>query len=190
MKDELRTIRGNKKPWARVVSRVLGIWVTAGWIMAMAGSSTVHSNDVGIRSGSYPTKGFNQQMLTAHNNIRAQAKLPPLQWSVKLAAYSQRWANLLLAKNWTRHNPDSPYGENILITGMRTNPEEVVMEWASEARDYSYRTNSCSTDCGHYTQLVWRETRKVGCAVAYNAKRTIWVCSYDPPGNYQGEWPY
>lgn len=190
VRDEMNLIRAYKKLYVRVVFRFLRIGVIAGSMVTIAGSFRVHSNDVGIRTGSYSTNGFSRQMLTAHNNIRIQAKLPPLQWSVKLAAYAQRWANLLLAKNGTGHNPRSPYGENIFISGKGVDAEDVVMEWASESRDYSYRTNSCSTDCGHYTQLVWRETQRVGCAVASNSRRTIWVCSYDPPGNNRGEWPY
>ena len=131
-----------------------------------------------------------QEMLALHNAVRATVRLPPLQWSEMLAGYSQKWANVLLAQNLSSHNPNSPYGENIFITGSGATPSLVMKQWASEILYYSYITNSCSNDCGHYTQLVWRDTRKVGCAVARNERREIWVCSYDPPGNYRGEWPY
>jgi uncharacterized protein YkwD len=133
---------------------------------------------------------FSKEMLTAHNNIRTKIKLPPLQWSSKLAAYSQKWANTLIAKDRADHNSKSPYGENILVTRLGSTPAMAVAEWASESQDYTYRNNACNGDCGHYTQLVWRSTREVGCAMAHNSQREIWVCSYDPPGNYRGEWPY
>jgi pathogenesis-related protein 1 len=129
-------------------------------------------------------------MLRAHNKVRTESGLPPLQWSGTLAALSQKWANSLIANNRTAHNAKSPYGENILATGLGSTPSSVVAEWASESQDYTYRSNTCNGDCGHYTQLVWRSTRRVGCAMARNAHREIWVCSYDPPGNFRGEWPY
>jgi pathogenesis-related protein 1 len=131
-----------------------------------------------------------QEMLEIHNAFRTDVNLPPLQWSSRLAEYSQAWANTLIANNLSMHNPNSPYGENIFISGPGSTPSEVVEKWASELTDYSYQTNSCKSVCGHYTQLVWRDTLKVGCAVARNEHREIWVCSYDPPGNYRGEWPY
>jgi hypothetical protein len=44
--------------------------------------------------------------------------------------------------------------------------------------------------CGHYTQIVWRNTKSVGCAVARGKGVEVWVCNYDPPGNYAGQRPY
>jgi pathogenesis-related protein 1 len=182
----------------------LAKWI--GCIALIAGTADAQSEERTIRLGaktiiiqsgtSSPRSGVNtaralaQEMLDAHNNIRAEAELPPFQWSNELAAFSQKWANALIVKNRSAHNTHSPYGENILITGLGSTPATVVTEWAYESQDYTYRTNNCTEDCGHYTQLVWRKTRKVGCAMAYNAQREIWVCSYDPPGNLRGEWPY
>jgi pathogenesis-related protein 1 len=143
-----------------------------------------------VRSAVSPVSTIAREMLSVHNGIRADRKLPPLQWSDTLAVYSQKWANALLKSNRAAHNPNSPYGENILVSGIGSTPSSIVNEWASESRDYSYQTNACSTDCGHYTQIVWRHTSRVGCAVARGVQREIWVCSYDPPGNYRDEWPY
>lgn len=44
--------------------------------------------------------------------------------------------------------------------------------------------------CGHYTQLVWRSTKRVGCAKVICAGNVIIVCNYDPPGNFLGQEPY
>jgi hypothetical protein len=74
--------------------------------------------------------------------------------------------------------------------GGRALPSDVVGDWASETRDYSYPTNTCAGVCGHYTQLIWSDTREVGCAVARDPAREVWVCNYDPPGNWVGERPY
>jgi len=66
----------------------------------------------------------------------------------------------------------------------------VVKLWADEARSFDVRTNSCTGVCGHYTQIVWRATRDVGCAEATDRYRQVWVCEYDPPGNVVGYRPY
>jgi pathogenesis-related protein 1 len=178
--------------------------IRMGGIVLLTGSAIVQSEELTIRSGSKTitiqsgesspraiTSGdFSREMLAAHNNIRTKINLPPLQWSSSLAAYAQQWANSLIVKNRAAHNSKSPYGENILVTGLGSTPSTVVAEWASEVQDYTYHSNACKGDCGHYTQLVWRSTREVGCAMAHNSQREIWVCSYDPPGNFSGEWPY
>lgn len=184
--------------------RILGMLIRMGCITLMAGTAIVQSEELTVRSGSKtitirtgeppsripPAGSFSGEMLTAHNCIRAEMELPPLQWSSELAAYSQKWADSLIAQNRVAHNSKSPYGENILVTGLGSTPSNVVAEWASESQSYTYHSNTCTGDCGHYTQLVWRSTRKVGCAKATNGRREIWACSYDPPGNYRGEWPY
>jgi pathogenesis-related protein 1 len=130
-------------------------------------------------------------MLAAHNAVRATQAIRPLIWSDKLAARAQDWADTLLARDEFMHRPKSPYGENLFaIEGESASPEEVVGAWASEARDYDYATNRCRKVCGHYTQLVWAGTKAVGCGVARNSRREVWVCNYDPPGNYVGKRPY
>jgi uncharacterized protein YkwD len=134
------------------------------------------------------------EMLAAHNDVRASVHVPSLRWSDRLAARAQDWATHLVQEQQFYHRPHSVFGENLFeITGGHASAAEVVGDWASEARDYSYRANSCHGVCGHYTQLVWSGTREVGCAVARDAgreNRDVWVCNYDPPGNWVGERPY
>jgi hypothetical protein len=85
----------------------------------------------------------------------------------------------------------SPYGENLFgIRGASATPDQVVGNWASESGDYDYAANSCHRVCGHYTQIVWRDSKLVGCGVARARGREVWVCEYDPPGNWVGQRPY
>jgi len=130
-------------------------------------------------------------MLAAHNAVRKAVGVPPLTWSAQLAAFAQQWADELTTHGQFVHRRNSPYGENLYeITGARTTPAEVVNQLASESKNYRYESNSCRGVCGHYTQIVWRDTRRVGCAVARDAKTEVWVCNYDPPGNWIGKRPY
>lgn len=81
------------------------------------------------------------------------------------------------------------------ITPQDVNAEAVVESWASEARWYDVESDQCRApegkSCGHYTQIVWRETTGVGCGMAVcDSDGQVWVCDYTPPGNVIGERPY
>ena len=134
---------------------------------------------------------LSQDMLAAHNAVRATVTAPPLIWSDKLATAAQEWANTLIEKKEFIHRPKSKFGENLFqIEGAKSIPKQVVDRWASEASNYDYKSNRCHGACGHYTQIVWRDTKEVGCAVARGGAREVWVCEYNPPGNYVGRRPY
>jgi len=134
-----------------------------------------------------------QQMLDAHNAWRRKAGVPPLTWSPQLANYAQEWATQLLKENRFEHRKNNPYGENLAMAGgQQFSPERVVTMWGEEVKDYNYSTNSCKPGkmCGHYTQIVWRNTKQVGCGMARGNGKEVWVCNYNPPGNFIGRRPY
>jgi len=134
---------------------------------------------------------ISEAMIEAHNAVRRQVGVPPLIWSDQLASVADDWANHLMATHTFRHRTDSRYGENLyMISGGSASPSDVVAAWADEATHYDIRSNTCFGVCGHYTQIVWANTRAVGCAVAADQSQQVWVCDYDPPGNYVGFRPY
>jgi len=136
---------------------------------------------------------------SAHNVVRASvdAGLDPLTWDANVAAFAQEWADELATRGCDlEHRPRSGefaqrYGENIFwASGGSWTAQDVVESWASEAADYDYDSNTCSNICGHYTQIVWRDTSRLGCGRATCGSQEVWVCNYDPPGNVLGERPY
>jgi pathogenesis-related protein 1 len=134
-----------------------------------------------------------QQMVDAHNAWRKRTGVPPLTWSPQLATYAQEWATKLARENKFEHRKNSPYGENLAWAGgQQLSPERVVTMWGEEVKDYNYTSNSCKPGkmCGHYTQVVWRNTKQVGCGMARGNGKEVWVCNYNPPGNYVGQKPY
>jgi pathogenesis-related protein 1 len=134
-----------------------------------------------------------QQMVDAHNSWRKESGVTPLAWSPKLATFAQEWADKLLATDEFKHRTDHDYGENLAAAqGQSMSPTTVVKYWGEEVQNYDYNKNSCKPGemCGHYTQVVWKSTKEVGCAMAKSGIKEVWVCNYNPPGNYVGEKPY
>ena len=92
-----------------------------------------------------------------------------------------------------KHRRPNDYGENLYWSYNKSPDSKMVVDaWGSEIKDYDYATNTCNPNkvCGHYTQVVWRDTKEVGCGVAYCGKEQVWVCNYSPPGNFVGQKPY
>ncbi|KAL5699283.1 hypothetical protein ACHQM5_030211 [Ranunculus cassubicifolius] len=134
-----------------------------------------------------------QKFLIPHNRVRAKLGLRPLQWSEKLANFAKSYANQRKKDCALRHS-NTNYGENIFWgSGKDWRPSDAVTAWADEKKYYNYKLNSClqKEDCLHYTQIVWKESLRVGCArVICNSGDTFITCNYDPHGNVIGQKPF
>ncbi|XP_071688946.1 pathogenesis-related protein 1A-like [Rutidosis leptorrhynchoides] len=130
--------------------------------------------------------------IVPHNEARAQVGVQPLKWNETLASYASLYAYQRLGDCKLQHS-QGPFGENLAEGyGDEFTATDAVNLWVNEKQYYEYDTNSCVGDqCLHYTQVVWRDTTHVGCArvKCYNNWMFV-ICSYDPPGNYEGERPY
>lgn len=141
-----------------------------------------------------PRRSEAQQFLGAQNAARAALRLPPLVWDAKVARYAASYAAKRRFDCELEHS-NGEYGENIFWgSGSGWTAAQAAAAWVSERRGYNYWSNTCAygADCGHYTQIVWRGTRRVGCArvVCFGGRGVFMICNYDPPGNYMGEKPY
>ncbi|HRI04141.1 MAG TPA: CAP domain-containing protein [Pyrinomonadaceae bacterium] len=137
--------------------------------------------------GSTLTTDEVNQALAVHNFDRSAHNLAPLKWDCKLAAMAQEWAT----RGVFEHR-DTPYGENLFVGGDTTaSMNNMIDMWLSEKVFWTNKTGTCATGkvCGHYTQIVWKSTAKVGCGVNRNAPgnwKVMFVCNYDPSGNTGG----
>ncbi len=138
-----------------------------------------------------------REMLAAHNRARATVEMPPLAWSPTLAADAMVYARELARTGRFAHSPKasrpSPQGENLWMgTRDAFAYGEMAATWVNERRFYRPRafpdisTTGNWADVGHYTQIIWRTTTQVGCALASNEEDDYLVCRYAPPGNVYG----
>jgi len=146
--------------------------------------------------------GLNQRFLIVHNSERASASLPAMRWDGALATDAAEWARHLAATNTFDHfeevssDPDAQ-GENLWMgTRDAFAPETMVGHWIDEKKDFkpgvfpdNSRTGNLE-DIGHYTQIMWRDTEHVGCALAKNGESDFLVCRYSTSGNVIGERPF
>ncbi|RXW18244.1 hypothetical protein EST38_g7613 [Candolleomyces aberdarensis] len=123
--------------------------------------------------------------LAGHNTIRRNHGASDLTWSDELASAAQRWANNC---QW-KHSGGAvgPFGEN-LAAGTNLGIRAAIKLWTDEVSDY----NPASPTFSHFTQVVWKGTTQVGCAVQTctgilgNSPAKFYVCEYNPPGNVAG----
>ena len=142
------------------------------------------------------------RLLASHNRERAARGVAPLAWSAALAHDAQAYARHLARVGRLVHSQGNvadrdPDGEN-LWAGSRGyyTPEAMVGLWVAEKSDFKpgvFPDNSISGNLdkvGHYTQLMWRSSRAVGCAVAEGGDNDFLVCRYSEGGNVIGERPF
>ena len=146
-----------------------------------------------------PSSEIERRLLAAHNAERARAGTPALRWADSLEAEARVWARTLIDSGRFEHDPaQHGHGENLWTGwgGRQFTPEDMIGDWVKEKADYRpgvfpnvSRTGAWS-DVGHYTQLVWRDTTHVGCAVETRGDRSVLACRYAPPGNIDGRTAY
>ena len=125
---------------------------------------------------------YQQQLLSAHNLYRAKHHAPALAWDDTLAAYALWHAS----KCEFRHSTTHRYGEN-LAAGY-PDIQAAVHAWYAEGSSYYYYFPGFSYRTGHFTQLVWKSSKKLGCAYVSCDGRNgtpgkYLVCEYSPAGN-------
>jgi uncharacterized protein YkwD len=151
-------------------------------------------------SGSSVSSAEAAEALRFHNEARTEVGVAPLTWSATLAAYAQAWADQLAATGCKPgHRPrqgewKQVYGENISWgKGQDYLALDASKSWYSEKKEFTYGPLSSDNwyPTGHYTQMVWRNTKQVGIGKANCPDGTmIVVANYNPAGNILGQKPY
>lgn len=146
------------------------------------------------------TSNWQARVLAGHNRERATLGLPPLNWDDRLATSAQAWADHLARTGAFEHAPENrsaPEGENLWAgTKGYYAAEAMVGGWLAEKRNFrpGVFPNNSNTgrveDVGHYTQMIWRNSGEVGCAMSRSTREDLLVCRYSEAGNWIGERPY
>ncbi|ANZ73139.1 BA75_00908T0 [Komagataella pastoris] len=148
-------------------------------------SSTTTTSDINPTASS-DFEAFRYQILDEHNVKRALHGVDGLEWDDEVYAAAQAYADAYTCDGTLVHSGNSLYGEN-LAYGYST--RGTVDAWYSEIDLYDFNNPGYTPGVGHFTQVVWKSTTKLGCAFKYcnDYYGTYVVCNYSPPGNYVNE---
>ena len=114
-----------------------------------------------------------------HNTARARHRdTPAMVWDDKIAAQAQAYAN----RCQFSHSGTPGVGENLCMGHGDWNA--CISAWYNEGANYNYVNGGFSGATGHFTQMVWKSSVRLGCAVGAMCK--LYVCQYAPQGNVIG----
>jgi uncharacterized protein YkwD len=146
---------------------------------------------------------YAQGLLDAHNNHRANHSAPPLAWSNELADTARQIAqSCVYAHNMNTNG--GGYGQNIGAGAPRDQAPKMITDnmYNDEIGYYPGYGSEPNMDdfhhWGHFSQIVWKGTEKVGCETVYcpgglantgsNVSPWFMVCNYSPAGNMAGQY--
>ena len=124
-----------------------------------------------------------------------------LEWDDELASNAQLWADQCPDGSWVvsdapPHDPnrntivyDGHIGQNMADSWNSANNMDwglstKVQKWYDEVKDWpaanvgAFSSNGATGVIGHYTQVIWAETKKVGCGVMYYKDASDWAAKY------------
>jgi hypothetical protein len=136
-------------------------------------------------------------LVAGHNEARRRYGVAPLAWDPGLArdaaVYAQRLARTGRFEHDRQTGLSPRQGENLFMgTRSAYSYSDMIRLWVEEGRNYRpgrfpnvSRTGNVG-HVGHYTQVIWPTSQRVGCAVASNRGSDYLVCRYLPAGNIVG----
>lgn len=138
-----------------------------------------------------------QTLLDLHNRARSSVGVPPLDWDSQLASQAASYGPELARTGRLAHSSRKgreTSRENLLQALPGTSAEKMIAVWTTERQHFVpgifpdvSRTGNWA-DVGHYTQIVWPTTTRVGCAIHRGSGQFDWlICRYAPPGNQDGK---
>ena len=156
---------------------------------------------------------FQQESLASHNSLRARHCVGNLQLDNDLSRTAQAYAEFLANSNKFQHSGNG-HGENLYMMSSSAVLSNVpgqfdrflekrdrsssffpgskaTQSWYDEIKDYNFNAPGFSMATGHFTQVVWKGSTKLGVGIAFanGGRKAVVVANYSPPGNYMGQFP-
>lgn len=167
--------------------------------------ATITSGHTACLSRSYSVKDSGisdadkQLIVDEHNRVRRAVyptarNMRELSWDNEIANTAQHWAeNCRIGhdKGYKRYAYGRfSVGQNLSWGSYKMTWLQAMALWSNEVKDFRYGSSNSLSAVGHYTQMVWAETAKIGCGYAQCGGTHYYVCNYGPAGNFDISKPY
>lgn len=126
------------------------------------------------------------------NGLRAAHGATAVVFDEVIGGVASSWADVLTKSGAFEHS-DSRYGENLAWLSSATKKDgddctdsvfRAIDLWYSEVRNYNFDKPGYSATTGHFTQLVWKGSKRIGLGVGVGGGKIVVVMNFDPPGNF------
>ncbi|CAF1664183.1 unnamed protein product, partial [Didymodactylos carnosus] len=141
-------------------------------------------------------EGFAEKTLAAHNQFRSKHCASPLVLDDELNNIAQKYAEHLAQTGSFEHSHTKGLGENLWEKSGTTELSDIdgvkaTKDWYDEVKNYRYDHPDFALSTGHFTQLVWADSKQLGVGIAYSDdKKSVYVVTnYKPAGNVIGNFP-
>ncbi|XP_041673666.1 Golgi-associated plant pathogenesis-related protein 1-like [Drosophila eugracilis] len=131
--------------------------------------------------------GVREDHLKEHNRLRSRHGCPPLQLDDKLSDDCEAYAKVLATSQKLEHSDAAgKYGENLCMRSEE--PLQCDQMWYDEIEFYDFKNPGFSMETGHFTALVWKNSKTMGYGEAKDSQGRYWVVvRYYPAGNVNGQ---
>uniref|UniRef100_A0A0K0F4V3 CAP domain-containing protein (inferred by orthology to a human protein) n=1 Tax=Strongyloides venezuelensis TaxID=75913 RepID=A0A0K0F4V3_STRVS len=141
---------------------------------------------VAIASAAVDVDALRKLFLTQTNNYRVLHQVGKVVVNSTIQAGAQEWADYLAFTYKGLKHSSSGFGENLAYASSSIANTAVKM-WYDEVKYYNFSAPGFSSATGHFTQLVWKNSKQVGFGITESKGIVYVVCRYSPPGNYLGQ---
>jgi uncharacterized protein YkwD len=138
---------------------------------------------------------FAQEHLEMHNKYRKMHHVPDIELNQELCDIAQKYAEYLAKNSLFEHSharfKGAGMGENLyMCSGFEPNGGEAVTSWYNEIKDYDFKKGKSANGgvVGHFTQVVWKESKYLGVGIGKVGNSYYVVANYFPCGNIKGQY--
>jgi len=153
---------------------------------------------ISFEENSMDLNKFREMELYEHNYLRNLHGVPPLKLNEELNEIAQNYAYKLAKEKRLEHSNRKDrelkdkkgqwVGENLygIISTAHLDyvSGEMTKAWYDEIKNYNFKTGKSKDVTGHFTQVIWKNSKEVGFGIVFNGNCLVSVANYYPGGNY------